>query len=229
MFKALLLEEKDGKVASRVAELAEDSLPAGDVTVAVEHSTLNYNDGLILQGLGRLVRQYPHVPGIDFAGRVLSSDNPAWRQGDAVVLTGWRVGEAHWGGYAEKARVKGDWLVKLPAGLTTRQAMAIGTAGFTAMLAVMALEDHGLTPDKGEVLVTGAAGGVGAWRRRSSPSSAIRSRPRRGGRRPMIICASWAPPHRRARQHREASGKPLEAERWAAASMRWAAARCPRC
>ena len=99
------------------------------MTVAVEHSTLNYKDGLILQGLGRLVRQYPHVPGIDFAGRVLSSDNPAWREGDAVVLTGWRVGEAHWGGYAEKARVKGDWLVKLPAGLTTRQAMAIGTAG----------------------------------------------------------------------------------------------------
>ena len=162
MFKALLLEEKDGKVTSRVAELAEESLPAGDVTVAVEHSTLNYKDGLILQGLGRLVRQYPHVPGIDFAGRVLSSDNPAWREGDAVVLTGWRVGEAHWGGYAEKARVKGDWLVKLPAGLTTRQAMAIGTAGFTAMLAVMALEDHGLTPDKGEVLVTGAAGGVGS-------------------------------------------------------------------
>src|SRR5258708_229594 len=156
MFKALLLEEKDGKVTSRMAELAEEALPAGDVTVAVEHSTLNYKDGLILQGLGRLVRQYPHVPGIDFAGKVLSSETPAWRAGDPVVLTGWRVGEAHWGGYAEKARVKGDWLVKLPAGLTTRQAMAIGTAGFTAMLAVMALEDHGLTPDKGEVLVTGA-------------------------------------------------------------------------
>ena len=132
-----------------MAELAEDALPAGDVTVAIEHSTLNYKDGLILQGLGRLVRQYPHVPGIDFAGRVLSSDNPAWREGDPVVLTGWRVGEAHWGGYAEKARVKGDWLVKLPAGLTTRQAMAIGTAGFTAMLAVMALEDHGLDARQG--------------------------------------------------------------------------------
>src|SRR5258705_5234542 len=114
MFKALLLEEKDGKVASRLAELADAALPAGDVTVAVEHSTLNYKDGLILQGLGRLVRQYPHVPGIDFAGQVASSDNPAWRAGDAVVLTGWRVGEAHLGGYAQQARVQGDWPVEAP-------------------------------------------------------------------------------------------------------------------
>ncbi len=216
MFKALLLEEKDGKVTSRVAELAEDALPPGDVTVAVEHSTLNYKDGLILQGLGRLVRQYPHVPGIDFAGRVLSSDNPAWREGDAVVLTGWRVGEAHWGGYAEKARVKGDWLVKLPAGLTTRQAMAIGTAGFTAMLAVMALEDHGLTPDKGEVLVTGAAGGVGSvataiLAKSGYQVAASTGRPethdylRKLGAASIIERASIEKP----------SGKPLEAERWA--------------
>jgi acrylyl-CoA reductase (NADPH) len=216
MFKALLLEEKDGKVVPRMAELAEDALPAGDVTVAVEHSTLNYKDGLILQGLGRLVRQYPHVPGIDFAGRVLSSETPAWREGDPVVLTGWRVGEAHWGGYSLKARVKGDWLVTLPAGLTTRQAMAIGTAGFTAMLAVMALEDHGLTPDKGEVLVTGAAGGVGSvataiLAKLGYQVAASTGRPethdylRKLGATSIIERTSIE----------KLSGKPLEGERWA--------------
>jgi acrylyl-CoA reductase (NADPH) len=162
MFKALLLEEKDGKVSNRITELAEDKLPAGDVTVAVEYSTLNYKDGLILGGLGRLVRNYPHVPGVDFAGRVLESSHPKWKVGDAVVLTGWRVGETQWGGYGQKARVKGDWLVALPMGMTARQAMAIGTAGFTSMLAVMALEEHGVGPASGEVLVTGAAGGLGS-------------------------------------------------------------------
>jgi len=162
MFKALLLEEKDGKVSNRIAELAEDKLPAGDVTVAVEYSTLNYKDGLILGWLGRLVRNYPHVPGVDFAGRVLESSHPKWKAGDAVVLTGWRVGETQWGGYGQKARVKGDWLVALPMGMTARQAMAIGTAGFTSMLAVMALEEHGVGPASGEVLVTGAAGGLGS-------------------------------------------------------------------
>jgi len=162
MFKALLLEEKDGKVAGRITELAEEKLPAGDVTVAVEYSTLNYKDGLILGGLGRLVRNYPHVPGVDFAGKVLESSNPRWKAGDGVILTGWRVGETQWGGYGQKARVKGDWLVALPMGMTARQAMAIGTAGFTSMLAVMALEEHGIGPASGEVLVTGAAGGLGS-------------------------------------------------------------------
>jgi len=162
MFKALLLEEKDGEVSSRIADLAEDKLPAGDVTVGVEYSTLNYKDGLILGGLGRLVRNYPHVPGVDFAGRVLESSHPKWKAGDVVVLTGWRVGETQWGGYGQKARVKGDWLVALPMGMTARQAMAIGTAGFTSMLAVMALEEHGVGPASGEVLVTGAAGGLGS-------------------------------------------------------------------
>jgi acrylyl-CoA reductase (NADPH) len=117
---------------------------------------------MILKGMGRLVRQYPHVPGVDFAGKISASSAPGWNVGDQVILTGWRVGETHWGGYAQKARVKSDWLVKLPAGMSTKQAMAIGTAGFTAMLAVMALQQHGVTPDKGEVLVTGAAGGVGS-------------------------------------------------------------------
>ena len=162
MFKALVLEEAEGKVSAAIQDLDESRLPDGDVTVAVEYTTLNYKDGMILNGLGRLVREYPHVPGIDFAGRVAESRHPEFKEGDRVVLTGWRVGEVHWGGYAERARVKGDWLVKLPDGLTTKRAMAVGTAGFTAMLAVMALEEHGATSRGGEILVTGAAGGVGS-------------------------------------------------------------------
>ncbi|WP_213683812.1 acryloyl-CoA reductase [Roseicyclus sp.] len=162
-FRALVVEKDDtGITHAAVQALADDRLPAGDVTVAVEYSTVNYKDGLCLGTGGGLVRTYPHVPGIDFAGTVLASDDARYSAGDKVVLTGWRVGEAHWGGYAEKARVKADWLVPLPKGLSTQQAMAVGTAGFTAMLAVMALEDHELTPEKGEVLVTGAAGGVGS-------------------------------------------------------------------
>ncbi|MGH7015118.1 MAG: MDR family oxidoreductase [Stellaceae bacterium] len=161
-FTALLLEESAGKVTSRVASLPESDLPPGDVTVAVEYSTLNYKDGMILQGIGKLVRKYPHVPGIDFAGTVDSSTVPDWKPGDKVVLTGWRVGENSWGGYAQKARVKASQLVRLPDGISTKRAMAIGTAGFTAMLAVMALEDNGLQPGAGEVLVTGAAGGLGS-------------------------------------------------------------------
>lgn len=163
MFTALVVEKDGtGQVAASIQELPDDVLPPGDVTVAVEYSTLNYKDGMCLATGSRLVRQYPHVPGIDFAGTVERSDDPRYQPGDKVVLTGWRVGETHWGGYATRARVKGDWLVPLPEGLDTRRAMAIGTAGLTAMLAVLALEDHGLKPEKGEVLVTGAAGGVGS-------------------------------------------------------------------
>lgn len=163
MFRALVVEKDEaGATHAAVQDLAEDRLPAGDVTVAVEFSTLNYKDGLCIGPGGGMVRSYPHVPGIDFAGTVESSDDPRYRPGDRVVLTGWRVGETWWGGYAQKARVKADWLVPLPDGLSSRQAMAVGTAGFTAMLALMALEAHGLTPDQGEVLVTGAAGGVGS-------------------------------------------------------------------
>ncbi len=162
MFKALVLEEAGGAITSSVKNLDESALPAGDVTVAVDYTTVNYKDGLVVTSGGGLVKRWPHVPGIDFAGTVLRSDHPAYKRGDKVVLTGWRVGELHWGGCAQRAVVNGDWLVPLPAGLTTRQAMAVGTAGFTAMLAVMALESHGLTPAAGEVLVTGAAGGVGS-------------------------------------------------------------------
>jgi acrylyl-CoA reductase (NADPH) len=160
--KALVLNRQEDRVTTAVEEVDEARLPEGDVTVAVEHSTLNYKDGLIILDKAPLVRSFPHVPGIDFAGRVVESAHPDWRPGDAVVLTGWGVGERQWGGHAERARVKGDWLVPLPAGWTTEHAMAVGTAGFTAMLAVMALENHGLEPGAGEVLVTGAAGGVGS-------------------------------------------------------------------
>ncbi len=164
MFNALIVRKDDdsGTTSAAVEQISEDQLPEGDVTVAVDYSTLNYKDGLCIGPGGGLVRNYPHVPGIDFAGTVEASDNSDYKPGDKVVLTGWRVGEAHWGGYAQKARVKSKWLVPLPKGIDTRQAMAVGTAGFTAMLAVQALEDHGLTPEKGEVLVTGAAGGVGS-------------------------------------------------------------------
>ncbi|XDA99786.1 acryloyl-CoA reductase [Sulfitobacter sp. LCG007] len=164
MFRALVVEkdEDSGKTSASVQELAESQLPEADVTVAVEYSTVNYKDGLCIGPGGGLVRKYPHVPGIDFAGVVETSGDDRYKPGDKVVLTGWRVGEAHWGGYAQKARVRADWLVPLPDGIDTRQAMAVGTAGFTAMLAVMALEDHGLQPGHGPVLVTGAAGGVGS-------------------------------------------------------------------
>ena len=163
MFKALVVEKDDeGKTHAAVRELDEAQLPDGEVTVSVEYSTVNYKDGLCVGPGGGLVRNYPHVPGIDFAGTVAESDDPRYKAGDAVVLTGWRVGEAHWGGYSQKARVKADWLVPPPEGLEARQAMAVGTAGFTAMLAVMALEDHGMKPENGPVLVTGAAGGVGS-------------------------------------------------------------------
>ena len=163
MFRALVVDKDDsGATHASVQMLAEDRLPEGEVTVAVEYSTVNYKDGLCLGSGGGLVRSWPHVPGVDFAGTVETSLDPRYAPGDKVVLTGWRVGEVRWGGYAQTARVKADWLVPLPEGLTSRQAMAVGTAGLTAMLAVMALEDHGLKPGQGPLLVTGAAGGVGS-------------------------------------------------------------------
>ena len=162
-FRALVLTQgADRKVSGAIETLDDARLPAGDVTVAVEYSTLNYKDGLVLTSGGGLVKTWPHVGGIDLAGTVEASDNPAFKPGDKVVLNGWRVGELHWGGYATKARVKGDWLVKLPHTLTTKRAMAIGTAGYTSMLCVVALQKHGVRPESGEVLVTGAAGGVGS-------------------------------------------------------------------
>jgi acrylyl-CoA reductase (NADPH) len=161
-FKALVLEERDGKPQTAIRELGRDALPDGDVLVQVAYSSLNYKDGLAITGQGRIIRNYPMVPGIDFSGTVVESASPAYQPGDQVILTGWGVGERYWGGFSQLARVKSDWLVPLPAGLSPRDAMAFGTAGFTAMLCVMALEDAGITPGEREVVVTGAAGGVGS-------------------------------------------------------------------
>ena len=162
MFNALVVEKTDNGTEALVRKVSYDDLPNGEVTVDIDYSTLNYKDGLCIGPGGGLVRNYPHVPGIDFAGLVETSDDARYEVGDKVVLTGWRVGENRWGGYAQKARVKGDHLVPLPKGLSTKQAMAVGTAGLTAMLAIMALEQQGLTNGSGPVLVTGAAGGVGS-------------------------------------------------------------------
>jgi acrylyl-CoA reductase (NADPH) len=217
MIRALVLENANGQVSAAVQEIEESRLPAGNVTVAVEYSTINYKDGLIVNGQGGLVRNYPHVPGVDFAGSVVESRHASFRAGDKVVLTGWRVGESQWGGLAQRAVVNGDWLVPLPAGFSTRDAMAIGTAGFTAMLAVAALERHGLTPQSGEVLVTGAAGGVGSvaiaiLAHRGYEAVASTGRPdaaaylRQLGARNVIDRTPFAEPAKR----------PLESERWAA-------------
>lgn len=216
MFKALVVDNAGGPVNARVQELEESALPAGDVTVDVAYSSLNYKDGLIVNGTGGLVRKYPHVPGIDFAGTVRESRHARIKAGDQVVLTGWRVGEVQWGGLAQVARVNGDWLVPLPAGLDARHAMAVGTAGFTAMLAVMALEAHGLKAG-GEVLVTGAAGGVG--------SVAIAILARLGHN--VVASTGRSETHDYLRQlgagniidrtpFAEPAARPLESERWAA-------------
>jgi acrylyl-CoA reductase (NADPH) len=162
MFKALLLEKTDAGFHAGVKEVDEARLPEGDVLVQVEHSSLNYKDGLAITNRGPVVRSWPMVAGIDGAGRVLESSHPQWHAGDRVIHNGWGVGETRWGCLAQRARLKGDWLVPLPAAFTTRQAMAIGTAGYTAMLCVLALERHGVKPGDGEVLVTGATGGVGS-------------------------------------------------------------------
>ncbi len=163
-FRALLLTSDDeGTISSTIADLDDDELPDGELTIDVEYSSLNYKDGMILQGLGGLVPNFPHVPGIDLAGTVTASDSSDFAPGDRVVVTGWRMGEVHWGGYAERARVPAAWPTKLPDHVSNRQAMAIGTAGFTAMQALVALETHGLTPGSDQrILVTGASGGVGS-------------------------------------------------------------------
>jgi len=217
MFKAILIEKDDAGYRAGVTELAEDRLPAGDVTVRVDYSTLNYKDALAITGKGPVVRSFPMVPGIDLAGTVEASAHPAYQPGDQVVLNGWGVGETHWGGLAQKACLKGDWLVPLQAPFTPAQAMAIGTAGYTAMLCVLALEKNGVTPEKGEVLVTGAAGGVG--------SVAVAVLAKLG----YCVAASTGRPQEAEylkslgaaeiidRATLSAPGKPLGKERWAAA------------
>ena len=162
MFNAILIERDERPYRAGLTALDEAQLPPGDVTVRVEYSTLNYKDALAITGKGPVVRKFPMVPGIDFAGSVQESEDSAYRAGDRVVLNGWGVGEQHWGGLAQLARVKGEWLIPLPPEFTARQSMAVGTAGYTAMLCVLALERHGIVPESGEILVTGAAGGVGS-------------------------------------------------------------------
>jgi acrylyl-CoA reductase (NADPH) len=161
-FRALVLEQHDGGVQPTYQDLEPQALPDGDVLVSVDYSSVNYKDGLAVTGKGKIIRSYPMVPGVDFVGTVVESQSDDYSAGDPVILTGWGVGERHWGGYAQMARVKSDWLVPLPKGLTPRQAMIVGTAGFTAMLCVSALEEHGVSPQGQEVLVTGASGGVGS-------------------------------------------------------------------
>ncbi|AHM71847.1 acrylyl-CoA reductase (NADPH) [Yersinia hibernica] len=160
--RALVLEQTEGRTTAEVREISPSQLPAGNVTVDINWSSLNYKDALAITGKGKIIREFPMVPGIDFAGTVHSSEDPRFHVGQSVLLTGWGVGENHWGGLAEQARVNGDWLVPMPEGLEPRKAMIIGTAGFTAMLCVMALEEGGVTPESGEVVVTGASGGVGS-------------------------------------------------------------------
>jgi acrylyl-CoA reductase (NADPH) len=162
VFKGILINKDDAGYKAALQTINPTVLPEGDVTIQVEWSTLNYKDGLAITGKSPVVRRFPMVPGIDFAGTVIESTNPAWKTGDKVILNGWGVGETHCGGLAEVARVKGEWLVPLPKSFTTRQAMAIGTAGYTAMFCVLALEKHGIKPQDGEILVTGANGGVGS-------------------------------------------------------------------
>lgn len=215
-FRAILLEETDGNVSGAVTTLQDTDLPDGDVMVDVSHSTLNYKDGLVLNGLGRLVRNYPHVPGIDFAGTVAASSSDRYAVGDRVILTGWHVGEQHWGGYAERARVDAGWLVPCPDDLTAEQTMAIGTAGFTAMLAVMALEDAGLTPGQGEVLVTGANGGLGGvavalFARLGYEVAASTGRPESADRLKSLGAATVID----RTELSEPPSRPLQSERWA--------------
>jgi acrylyl-CoA reductase (NADPH) len=215
MYQALLIEKDGGPYRASVQSLSDDNLPEGDVSVRIDYSTINYKDGLAITGKSPVVRKFPLVAGIDFAGTVEASSHAAWKAGDKVVLNGWGVGETHSGGLAQRARVRGDWLVALPAGLSTRQAMAIGTAGYTAMLCVLALEGHGLKPASGDILVTGANGGVG------SVATALLSK--LGFR----VVASTGRPHEADalkalgaaevidRAELSAPGKPLGKERWA--------------
>jgi acrylyl-CoA reductase (NADPH) len=217
VFKGILIDKDEHGYRATLQDIDDASLPEGNVTVRVAYSTLNFKDGLAITGKSPVVRKFPLVPGIDLVGTVESSEHPDVRVGDAVILNGWGVGESHWGGLAQRARLNGDWLVPLPAAFTPAQAMAIGTAGYTAMLCVMALERHGLTPEAGEVLVTGAAGGVGSvavalLARLGYRVAAVTGRPqeadylRQLGASEVLERSAFASP-----------GKPLARERWAGA------------
>lgn len=217
MFDAILIERDGQSYRASLTKLDEARLPAGEVTVSIEYSTLNYKDALAITGKAPVVRQFPMVPGIDFSGAVQSSSDANYKPGDRIILNGWGVGEVHWGGLAQYARVKADWLVPLPASLTSRQAMSVGTAGYTAMLCIMELERHGIAPSSGEILVTGAAGGVGSiavalLAKLGFRVAAMTGRPaesdflRHLGASEILDRAQYA-----------AAGKPLAKERWVAA------------
>lgn len=217
MFKAILIEKDEAGYRASLKDVDESQLPEGDLTVRVSHSTLNYKDGLAITGRGPVVRKFPMVPGVDLVGTVEESRHPSYRVGDAVLLNGWGVGEGHWGGLAQKARLKGEWLVPLPPQFTPQQAMAIGTAGYTAMLCVLALERHGVTPDKGEILVTGAAGGVGsvAVSILSKLGYTVVGVTGRMAERDYIKCLGASEVLERSAF--SSAGKPLGRERWAGA------------
>ena len=216
MFNAIVVNKDDQGYRAEFKQLDEASLPAGEVTVDVLYSTLNYKDALAITGKGPVVRSFPLVPGIDFAGRVTETSSPDYKVGDLVLLNGWGVGEGHWGGLAQRARVKADWLIPLPSVLTAKQALAIGTAGYTAMLCVMALQQHGLKPSDGEVLVTGAAGGVGSFavnllKQLGFTVVASTGRPAEADYLKKLGAAEILD-----RASLSAPGKPLAKERWAA-------------
>ncbi|GGO77554.1 alcohol dehydrogenase [Marinobacterium nitratireducens] len=217
MFKGILIDKTEAGYSASFAELDDDRLPEGDVTVRVEYSTLNYKDGLAITGEMPVVRQFPMVPGIDLAGVVESSENPDFKPGDRVVLNGWGVGEVHWGGLAEKARLKGDWLIPLPEGLSSRQAMAVGTAGYTAMLCILALERHGVTPDDGDILVTGANGGVGSFAVSLLSKLGYRVVASTGRPQEADYLGSLGASDIIDRNELSEPGKPLQKERWAGA------------
>jgi len=217
MFKGILIEKDDAGYRAAVKEIDDSQLPEGDVTVRVDYSSLNYKDGLAITGKGPVVRKFPMVPGIDIAGTVEASDNAEYKVGDRVVLNGWGVGETHWGGLAQKARLKGDWLVPLPAAFSARQAVSIGTAGYTAMLCVLALEKQGVKPGDGEIVVTGAAGGVGSvaiavLNRLGYTVVAVSGRPEETDYLKQLGAAEVL-----ERSLFSAPGKPLGKERWAGA------------
>jgi acrylyl-CoA reductase (NADPH) len=216
-FRALLLHDDNGTTRQEIATLGEDDLPPGDVLLEVRYSSLNYKDGLAVTGRGKIVRTWPMVPGIDLAGEVLRSDSPTFRPGDQVVLTGWGVGEKYWGGYSQRQRVRAEWLVPLPEGLDCRAAMAVGTAGLTAMLCVMTLEEAGVKPEDGDIIVTGASGGVGSiatalLARLGYAVTAVSGKPeaddflQRLGARTIL-----------RREEMSAPARPLEKQRWAGA------------
>lgn len=218
MFKALLLNQEDKKTIATISQVDESQLPEGNVKIDVKYSSLNYKDGLAITGKGKIIRNFPMVPGIDLSGVVSQSDDPRYKEGDEVVLTGWGVGENHWGGMAEKANLNGDWLVPMPAGLDAEKVMAIGTAGFTAMLCVQAIVDAGVKPEDGEVLVTGASGGVGSvsvtlLNQLGYKVAAVTGRASANGELLKSLGASRIV----ERSELEEPAKPLERQLWAAA------------